>query len=657
MPKKYGTQHLSIKPMYRENLFEFFRIKENDISVLSGKVDIFHNGISDGNYAYKNENIKIGIKIPSAILSKTVNIIIFNAHQSKTVHKISAIRKKSDYEYSYFDTEFLAPGESMLLYFYIEIEASKAIYGYRGTNGMLNFSFIPPKTNFYQITVTNKNDSEDIKGIIYHIFVDRFSRCDKRLIKKEGKIFIENWDSDIPEYPEYPGAFLKNNTFFGGNLYGVIEKLGYLKTLGVSVIYLSPVFESPSNHKYDTGNYMTVDEGFGGDEALRLLIEKAKSEQIDIILDGVFNHTGIDSVYFNKFKSYNSIGAYQSKDSPYYNWYTFYDYPDMYLSWWGIDILPKINYEESNAENYFLGKNGVIEKWMRMGIRGFRLDVADELSDSFIERMQQVMLKFNKDCLLYGEVWEDASNKIAYNKLKRYYLGNELSGVMNYPLRNGIISYIREKNSTLLEYALYTVTFNMPREIRNKAMNLLGSHDTERILTALAAPLANGKSNRELSLFRMNSNEYKTAKRRLLSAYTVLTCLPGIPVVYYGDEAGVEGYSDPFNRKSFPWGKEDNEILMHYRKCAQLRKNNTTLIKGEFNILSLEKDIFAFERTEGNDRILTVYNNCDYDIELNFSTPVMQIFEKKHGKTFLIKSEEASVFKTDTVKILIKYIR
>ena len=620
------------------------RINERDISSLCGSVELTHNTMCDGNYAYIKESISVEAVIPKAILEKNIRIIIFDAHTNEIFKKIDFDSKKTDLENSYFRFDFSAPDTPALLYFYFEIEAADKIYGYRGENGILKFSFILPEINFYQLTVTTKDESENINGIIYHIFVDRFNRADKKFIK-ENTVFIEDWGSDITEYPEYPGAFLKNNTVFGGNLYGIIEKLDYLKSLGVAIIYLSPIFESPSNHKYDTANYMKVDDSFGKDEALALLIEKAREKNIDIILDGVFNHTGADSIYFNKFKNYSSHGAYESKDSPYYNWYTFYDHPTKYECWWGIDILPRINYQSSTAQDYFLAKNGVIEKWMKLGIRGFRLDVADELPEEFIEKMREAMARFNKNALLYGEVWEDASNKIAYGKLRRYYLGKELCGVMNYPIRNGLISYIREKDKNPLAYALYTVTFNMPKKIRSNAMNLLDSHDTERILTALAAKSAHGKSNKELSTLKMTKKEYLTAKRRLISAYTLITALPGVPTVYYGDEAGMEGYGDPFNRKGYPWGKEDREISEHYKKCGNLRLGMPILSDGDFYILSLTKQVLIFERKSNDERLIAIYNNSDKRIKFSLSLPMIRVFDNTTTKDFMLKAEDALLLK------------
>ena len=308
-------------------------------------------------------------------------------------------------------------------------------------------------------------------SVIYHVFVDRFNRGGECPISDGARLISGEWKV-IPEYPEYPGAPLKNNTFYGGTLYGIINKLDYIASLGVGVIYLSPIFESASNHKYDTGDYMTVDRMFGGEKALIALIAECDKRNIKLVLDGVFNHTGSDSMYFNRYRRYKGEGAYQSKRSKYYGWYDFQDHPNKYTSWWGIDILPRINPDKPECSEYFVGENGVIDKYSKMGIYGFRLDVVDELSDDFVSKIKS-RLSQNCESVLYGEVWEDASNKIAYDKRKKYYLGNELDGVMNYPVRSGIVDYLRGDGTEKLRYALTEVTANAPDRILHTQMNLL----------------------------------------------------------------------------------------------------------------------------------------------------------------------------------------
>ncbi|MCQ2385882.1 MAG: alpha-amylase family glycosyl hydrolase, partial [Clostridia bacterium] len=245
------------------------------------------------------------------------------------------------------------------------------LYGKGGNR----FSFSFEKVHLFQLTVsrfTHEPPEWLYGGVIYHIFVDRFFRGGNEE-PLPGTILRKDWDNGIPEYPPYPGAPLKNNTFFGGDLWGIAQKLPYIASLGVKTIYLSPVFRSPSNHKYDTANYEEVDPMFGGKEALLSLIDAAKSYGIRLILDGVFNHTGADSLYFNRYGNYPSLGAYQSKNSPYYHWFTFRHFPDDYECWWDIDILPRVKTDSPAVSDYFLSPNGIVAKYAAMGIGGMRL--------------------------------------------------------------------------------------------------------------------------------------------------------------------------------------------------------------------------------------------------------------------------------------------
>lgn len=497
-----------------------------------------------------------------------------------------------------------------------------------------------------QMTVCDfayKEPKAILGSVIYHVFVDRFNRGGDCPISDGARLVPGEWKV-IPEYPEYPGAPLKNNTFYGGTLYGVIEKLDYIASLGVGVIYLSPIFEAASNHKYDTGDYMTVDRMFGGEKALNDLIDECNKRNIKLILDGVFNHTGSDSLYFNRYRRYKGEGAYQSKKSKYYSWYDFQNHPNKYTCWWGIEILPRINPDKKECGEYFIGDNGVIDKYSKMGIYGFRLDVADELSDDFIAKIKN-RLTSNGESVLYGEVWEDASNKIAYNKRKKYYLGKELDGVMNYPVRVGIIDYICGKGIDKLRYALTDVTANAPDRVLHTQMNLLGTHDTPRILTLLGGVSPEGKTNAQLSTIRMTAEARAKAIKRLKAAYTILATLPGIPAIFYGDEAGLEGYSDPFNRMPYPWGDESEELIEHYRNLGGIRSRNSVYKKGEFRLHHLNENLLVFAREKGSDSFVTIVNNSDKDIELSFDSPVRALLSKKRGESFIVSARDSEVYK------------
>lgn len=443
-------------------------------------------------------------------------------------------------------------------------------------------------------------------GIIYHIFVDRFCKGTTPVPVRDDVVMLD-WDKDLPEYPEKPGAFLRNNTFFGGTLWGVAEKLDYLKGLGVSCIYLSPVFKAYSNHKYDTGDYMQTDEMFGGDEALENLFREAAKRDIGVILDGVFNHVGDDSVYFDKYGKYGGHGAYTDPKSPYRDWFTFKHYPDEYEAWWGIGNLPRVTRTPAFRKLIY-GKGGVVEKYMKMGASGFRLDVVDELECDFVDKLCAKIKKHKKDAYIVGEVWEDASDKMAYSERKQYFWGKQLDAVMNYPLRSAIIEYVMHGKGVLIADVVKTLYRHYPEHKSAYMMNVLGTHDTERILTVLGGDTSYGCTNAELSVKRMDALQRSVAFHRLKNAVLLQMTLPGIPCIYYGDEAGMEGYKDPFNRCPYPWGREDAKIYGWYKKLIGIRQSEKAFVSHSFGVITVKNGLFAFTRGNGNEK-LVVYTN------------------------------------------------
>ena len=326
------------------------------------------------------------------------------------------------------------PVPALFFYEFLFLRGTRTLF----TNSMNNFDFelsYHSESKFSLLVYEDYFRAKEWfgKGIMYHIFVDRFNKGEIAPYYREDYVINDDWYNGIPQYAKNPGEPLKNNMFFGGNLKGIEDKLDYLESLGTKVIYLSPIFKAYSNHKYDTGDYMTVDEMFGGEEAFVSLLNKAKEKGMSIILDGVFNHTGDDSLYFNKYGKYDSDGACNCENSPYKNWFNFKCYPCDYDSWWGIDILPKLNQNNEDCRNYFVGDNGVIEKYTKMGIGGWRLDVADELPDEFLYQLRERVHKnSNGEGIVIGEVWENAAVKTAYGHRRNYFHGRQLDSVMNY---------------------------------------------------------------------------------------------------------------------------------------------------------------------------------------------------------------------------------
>ena len=502
-------------------------------------------------------------------------------------------------------------------------------------------------TRRFQITVSDfayPAPSWLYGGVIYHIFVDRFLRKGTPPVRKDA-VINPDWENGIPEYPEYPGAPLENNEFFGGNLDGITDRLDELLELGVSCLYLSPIFEAYSNHKYDIGDYERIDAMLGGEEAFLRLLDAAAKRGIRVVLDGVFNHTGSDSVYFNKKGRYPSIGAYQSKKSPYYDWYRFYEHPDRYESWWGIDILPRLDPAVPSLRRFFVGEGGVIDRYARLGIGGLRLDVVDELTDDFVADIKRSLVRRVPDAVLYGEVWEDASSKVAYGVRKHYYTGRELDGVMNYPLRTGLVEYFTSGATERLRYALCEVLPNMPKRIADATMNLLGSHDTARILTLLGGKSPAGKTMAELATERLTREEYRRARGDLILAYLVLATLPGVPAIYYGDEVGLEGYSDPFNRRPYPWHKRDGVLLAAYRHIGKMRRHESCFRTGRFRLLLLSPELLIFERYSGRRAILVAVNRSPLTARLVFDGGVRVLFGHGCGEDgYLLARHEGAAF-------------
>ena len=441
-------------------------------------------------------------------------------------------------------------------------------------------------------------------GAFYHIFVDRFKSSGRR-VEKEGAVLREDWGG-LPVYlPDEKGE-IKNNDFFGGDLPGVIEKLPYLRELGISCIYLSPIFEAASNHKYDTGDYMKIDPAFGTEADFIVLCEQAAAQGIRVILDGVFNHTGSDSLYFNREGRYDGPGAYNSQTSEYYKWYSFTDWPDKYEAWWGINTLPSLKKNSLEYSFFINGEGGALQKWQRLGASGWRLDVADELSDSFLEALRQRVKTEDSKALVIGEVWEDASNKVAYGYRRHYFEGGQLDGVMNYPFKEAVIAYAHTGQAEFLRDTVEEICENYPKQALDCLMNILGTHDTPRILTALSAK---GFATREeRAHFALSPQERVRAKTRLRLASLLQFTLPGVPCLYYGDEAGMEGFEDPFNRRCFPWGNEDTALQDWYKRLLAARNSIPAFAGGAYRGLKAENGVFLFSRTSQGSKVLILTN-------------------------------------------------
>lgn len=513
--------------------------------------------------------------------------------------------------------------------------------------GNYYYSFITGenKSNSYQLLIYDDFTTPDwIKGgIIYHIFVDRF--YNEMTLLKNDDIKVRNDWGGTPWYlPDEKGE-IQNNDFFGGNLDGIKKKLPYLKDLGVTAIYVSPVFEAHSNHKYDTGDYLNIDPMFGNEESLKKLCTEASILGINVILDGVFSHTGSDSVYFNKIGRYKSIGAYQSKSSPYYDWYMFNSWNEDYVCWWNIKTLPAVNKENIDYIDFITGENGVLNHWQDCGIKGWRLDVADELPDSFLESLRKCVKEKDKNAYIVGEVWEDASDKFSYGHLKQYFLGKQLDSVTNYPLRNAIIDFIQTKDCSEIYHTVNMIIEKYPPQSVHCLMNILGTHDTARILTVIGSSSV-PESKLEMAEATLTANELAEGIKLLKIATLLQMTLPGIPCIYYGDEAGMQGWTDPFNRRCYPWGEENKEILSHYKFIGKLRKSSSVFSQGKYRCLVHDKGMYAFERFNDEMRLIIAVNISSNTMTLNLKENMEEYGKKETSSSFNINSNEYLILRT-----------
>ena len=518
------------------------------------------------------------------------------------------------------------PAQTGVVWYSFDLAASDGAtwrYGAREgwTTGEGDFAYGDPPSFQLTVYVPRQTQPDWYKnGIVYQVFPDRFARgadwrerAEKALAAhREGpaRVLVEDWDTP-PTYRKSEDGDILEWDFYGGTLRGVREKLDYLADLGVTVIYLNPIFEAASNHRYDTADYLRIDPMLGDEEEFCALAREAAEHGISIMLDGVFNHCGRDSRYFNRYGNYPEPGAWQGDESPYRDWF-FFNEDGTYDGWWGNPDLPDVNEKNPEYHELICGQDGVVRKWLRAGARGWRLDVADELSDGFIEDIKAAMVAERPDGALVGEVWEDASNKMAYGKLRQYFEGTELDGTMNYPLRTALLAFVRNQiGAPEMAARLEQLCENYPRDAFFSCLNLLGSHDRERLFTMLGdAPDPDTLSEEECAAFRLDEGHASLAMSRLWLTVLLQMTLPGVPCVYYGDERGMEGFRDPYNRAAFPWDGGRMDCATVFRNAIAVRKALPVLTAGDFEPFADGVDVFGFWRRGEDGECVCVLANA-----------------------------------------------
>jgi len=537
------------------------------------------------------EVCKLRLDIPSSCKAKEVFLLLSNEHtgielkfpmclsQKKDMYDIFTLKFSLDFAGLYFYKFFIVAEESSFE-LYKEGKADTNI----GAGEMWQFSCCDA-----DFTVPDSFQGK----VMYQIFPDRFYKSgESDLSEKLTPFYIHKDLKDTPSYKPNEEGEVLNNDFFGGNLKGIEEKLSYIKSFGVSIIYLNPIFKAYSNHRYDTCDYKKIDPMLGCEADFVSLCKAAHKMGIKIILDGVFSHTGSNSIYFDKENIFGN-GAASNENSPYRRWYNFTEYPHKFDAWWGIKTLPAVNEMDDGYLDYIIrDKDSVVAHWLNLGADGFRLDVADELPDEFIYLLRKRVKEIKKESFVLGEVWEDASNKISYGKRRKYFVGSELDSVMNYVFKNAIIDFVCEKiNADDFANVIMTIAENYPPCSLNSLMNSLSTHDTPRIINCLSG--CEIPQDKEIQAeYVLSNEEKKRAKERLFLAAFLQFVLPGNACIYYGDEIAMEGFGDPFCRKFFDWDAKDDEISLLFKALGKLKNECVPLQKGDIRIDVKDKVLF-----------------------------------------------------------------
>jgi len=406
--------------------------------------------------------------------------------------------------------------------------------------------------------------------VIYQIVPDRFARGAEtpRIDQSyQHKTLHLAW-GDPPEHPP------KSRDFYGGNLQGVIQKLDYLQDLGVSCIYFTPIFASPTNHRYDALNYRLIDPQLGTLEDLQELINQAGQRGIRVMLDGVFNHCSSDSIYFKE--------AQASKLSPYYRWFHFNHWPDDYVGWLKVKTMPEF-VECPEVEAFFFGddgpERGIAQYWLSFGTAGWRTDVTPWITGRYWRRFRAAVRKAFPEAFLVAEDWGDASKRL---------LGDSFDATMNYRFCYTVVGFAGSHINPLeLDDRLETLRRDTPPGPFHAQLNLLDSHDTARAFTLLK----------------------KNHKRMVLSAALQLA-YPGMPMLYSGDEAGQEGAYAENSRRAYPWDNPDPALLDFYRRAIKMRRQSQALSVGEVETVWIDpRGGYGFLRREGGEAVLALFNN------------------------------------------------
>lgn len=563
--------------------------------------------------------------------------------------------KTKDEKYAYFETEvYLESCPLYHYYFSFEVNGETEYVKHEYVTGPQNIT----REECFKMSV-NFNVPDWAKGaVVYQIFPDRFCRGKNSTKEPMPRRRIhENWEEKpiLESDPNYEDLY--NNDFFGGDFAGIIEKIPYIANLGVDIVYLNPIVRSQSTHRYDAADYFQPDPYLGTVEELKHMIEEFHKYGIRVIFDAVFNHTGNDSIYFNQYGTYDSVGAYQSEDSPYKDMYE-RDKEGKFIGWWNYRNLPVCNKNNPDYINMICGVGGVIDRWFSWGIDGIRADVIDELPDFFIMEMNKAMQRNRpNDFLFILEVWDNVMRK------GKTYIssGKEGHSPMNYFFMDAYLRYYMYKDTYKLERVCKEIHTEYPTETCQTLMNSTSTHDTSRLIDfftcdrfdfdglyawdidwepiykeraemlyeekckwlekGVTEEKAEDKAREKVrnewqKEYKITKEQYENAKKIIKSYVTGLAFLPGMFTIFAGDEAGVEGIGTMLNRATYPWGHEDKEIFKFFIDLIKSRKSQKFLKEADVKFLEIKKEYFLYERYDNNNKIIVISSNVNNEINI-----------------------------------------
>ncbi len=684
----YPAENAKLNVIEKADVTFFFNADSKEVSTdysaegsdgAVNKASLLHNSWEEA-YRAPFGAVKEGKTVTLRLAAKKDDVTkadLYIKNQNTGTSKLISMEKAATNDGKDFWEAKVTPEEKGLYgyKFIVRDGSAKAEYGEDTKQGAAGKA-VDTNAELYQLTVFDPGyETPDWmkEAVVYQIFPDRFNNGNeenddaKETARGPEPIEHQEW-GELPDNPRlsdsagYDGDKIWSNDFFGGDIEGIQKKLDYIQSLGVNTLYLNPIAKAASNHKYDATDWKTIDPMFGTPEEFKAFTDELEKRDMHLIMDGVFNHVGDDSIYFDRYGKYDVVGAYEywsriydlmnnknmsEKDAKvearkqlekegqtfndeygFHNWFNIknekvkdengkerYDYQ----AWWGYDSLPEIKSVEGDAVDYdselnnakfsdyiMYDKDSASKSWLTNGASGWRLDVANEVDMEFWREFRDELkseemagagatLKDGEEPLILGEIWDDAS---------KYFLGDQYDSVMNYRFEGAILDFLKNGNAASTDEKLMAVQEDYPDEAFHALMNLMGSHDTPRAIYVLGG----GTDTYERAEFDPNY-DHELGVQRLKLAAVLQMGYPGAPTIYSGDEAGVTGSKDPDDRRTYPWGDENADLVKHYQAAGAVRTENADLLAyGKLTTLHADGDVYAFARTNDDGAAIIAVN-------------------------------------------------